>query len=150
MYLIFLLLRGNQIIFIINNKLTKGWLGKTCQTYLNGFHFIHKIKFWIWKLAIKIGTTIDKRCRKFSVLKLGPWSEIAANVNLLEGNLLIFMKIIYFTLLATFICRDWPGGIWNYSGSNWHFHTELFFFSWEGRSPEVLDLLARRPPGVPH
>ena len=59
----------------------------------------------------EIGSTIEKRCRKFSVLKLGPCSEIAANVNLLEGNLLIFMKIIYFTWLATFICRDWPEGI---------------------------------------
>ena len=58
---------GNQIIFIINNKLTKGRLG-----------FLPKLskllrKFEISKLAIKIGTgTVGKGCRKFSILKLGP------------------------------------------------------------------------------
>ena len=77
--------------------------------------FIHRfflfLTFLNLKISNQIGSTIEKRCRKFSVLKLGPCSEIAANVNLLEGNLLIFMKIIYFTFLATFICRDWPRGI---------------------------------------
>ena len=62
---------GNQIIFIINNKLTKGRLGFLPQLSTTSYSFIRK--FEISKLAIKMGAgSAEKGCRKFSVLKLGP------------------------------------------------------------------------------
>ena len=62
---------GKQIIFIINNKLTKGRLGFLPQLSKTSYYFIRK--FEISKLAIKMGAgTVEKGCRKFSVLKPGP------------------------------------------------------------------------------
>ena len=62
---------GNQIIFIINNKLTKGRLGFLPQLSTTSYSFIRK--FEISKLAIKMGAgSVEKAGRKFSVLKLGP------------------------------------------------------------------------------
>ena len=59
---------GYQIIFIINNKLTKGRHGLSCQNLYTDFFF--SLHFWIWKLAIKLAARLRRDAENFLSLNL--------------------------------------------------------------------------------